>query len=391
MADKKIGLLTACSLVVANMVGTGVFSSLGFQVGPLPSTLVLLILWLCGGLIALCGALSYVELAKVLPGSGGEYHYINTSYPKVISYFAGLVSLGAGFAAPVALAAITFAKYLARFMPHLHQHWTAFLLISYITFFHCFSLRLGSIFQLITTAVKIILIVVFIVFGLQNAGSANPIQWQMNELQLLGSRGFAVALVYVSFAYSGWNACVYIFAEINNPTRNIKKAMVYGTAFVTIIYILLNFVFLKTVPLNALDGVIEIGSVAAQVVFGTNGGKWMSGLIALLLISSISAMVWVGPRVIASMLKWEDKAGKSTPKPRVPLRAMAAQYLITVLLLITGSYEFILVTAGVLLSICSCLSVIVLFFPANRPPWKKLIAPVLFLAINGYTMLILLT
>lgn len=391
MTDKKIGLLTACALVIANMVGTGVFSSLGFQVSSLPSVPILLFLWVCGGIIALCGGLSYIELAKIYPSSGGEYHYISSAYPKWIGYFAGITSVVAGFSAPVALAAITFSRYFAQFSPHISQKWLAFILISHITFFHCFSLRLGSGFQLVTTTLKVALVLLFIIIGLFAPTSANPIELQLTDISLIGSKGFAISLVYVSFAYSGWNACVYIFSEIKNPEINIRRSILIGTLTVTVLYILLNFVFLKTVPMGKLEGVIEIGALCAEVIFGTSGGKLMAILIALLLVSSISAMVWVGPRVIAKMMNWKNVNKHGKEAPSVPLRAMALQYLVTIALLVTETFQQILVSAGVLMCICSSLAVGILFFGSKSIPINRLFAPSIFLIANIYTLVILLT
>lgn len=390
MTDKKIGLLTACALVIANMVGTGVFSSLGFQVSSLTSVPILLFLWLCGGIIALCGGLSYVELAKIYPSSGGEYHYISNAYPKWIGYFAGITSVVAGFSAPVALAAITFSRYFAQFSPHISQKWLAFILVSHITFFHCFSLRLGSGFQLVTTTVKVFLVLFFIISGLFTTTFANPLQLQLSDISLIGSKGFAISLVYVSFAYSGWNACVYIFSEIKNPEKNIRRSILLGTITVTVLYILLNFVFLKTVPMRKLDGVIEIGAISANLIFGASGGKLMAILIGLLLVSSISAMVWVGPRVIARMMNGKNsKNGQETP--RVPLRAMVLQYMVTIVLLVSETFEQILVSAGVLMCICSSLAVGILFFGSKSIPINRLFAPSIFLISNIYTLVVLLT
>lgn len=391
MKEKKIGLLTAYTLVIANMVGTGVFSSLGFQVGPVPSTLIILFLWLCGGIIALCGGLSYIELSKIHGGSGGEYHYILGVYPRAIAYFAGAVSVIAGFAAPVALAAITFGRYIDSFFPLINHKWLAFIIISLITFFHCFTLKLGSRFQLITTAAKMILLIVFILYGLQTSGLANPFRIAGNEQKLISGKGFIVSLVYVSFAYSGWNACVYIFGEIRNPARNISRSIIGGTLIVTSLYILLNFVFLKTVPIASLTGVVEVGLLSAKAIFGVTGGRWMAVLIAMLLISSMSAMVWVGPRVIAKMTEGANVRSDGQATPKIPHRAVGLQYLITVLLLLTDTFEGILMSAGILLSVCSCLSVAILFLPKNNIPASRLIAPGIFLSINIYTIFILLT
>lgn len=386
MGEKKIGLLTAIALVIANMVGTGVFSSLGFQVGALPSVSALLFLWLCGGLIALLGGLSYIQLAQLYPGSGGEYHYIKQVYHPIFAYFAGFTSILAGFAAPIALAAMAFGLYFTQLFPQFSVKWLAFLLISHVTFFHCFNLQLGSRFQLITTIVKLALILFFIAFGLFFSGKANPITFLPSDVQLIKSQGFAVSLVYVSFAYSGWNACVYIFNEIRNPVKNIRKAIIMGTLTVTILYLLLHYVFLKTVPLPQLNGVIEIGAVTAKVIFGDAGGKIMALLISLLLISSISAMIWIGSRVIAKMTA---KQGHEPAPIKVPLKAIGIQYLITIALLLTETFEQILMYTGVLLCLSSCLTVGVIFFNYQRLKLKQLFVPSIFLILNLYTMFIL--
>ena len=391
MGEKKIGLLTAIALVIANMVGTGVFSSLGFQVTALPSVTVLLLLWLCGGLIALFGGMSYIQLAKLYPGSGGEYHYIKQAYPPIFAYFTGFTSILAGFAAPIALAAMAFGFYFTQLFPQLSVKWLAFLLINHVTFFHCFSIRLGSKFQLITTLIKLLLIIFLIVFGLMIKGNANPITFLPADLSLIKSHGFAISLVYVSFAYSGWNACVYIFNEIRNPEKNIRYAIIIGTLGVTLLYLLLNYVFLKTVPMAQLQNVIEIGAVSAKVIFGNDGGKIMALLISLLLISSISAMVWIGSRVIAKMIEKKQQPAPTAVGVKVPLKAIAIQYLITIALLLTETFQQILIYTGVLLCLSSCLAVAIIYFNYRKLKVRHFFAPTIFLIVNLYTMIVLLT
>ena len=389
MQDKKIGVYTACTLVIANMIGTGVFSSLGFQVAELPSAAVLLFLWVCGGLVALCGGLSYVELARLYPGSGGEYHYIKSVYPRLIGYCSGAVSIVAGFAAPVALAAITFSKYFGQFYESASVTLLSMALVTLITLFHCFSLRLGSGFQLATTAVKILVLLLFIVAGFFAAGKENPVDLGIGQFQMVATKGFAVSLVYVSFAYSGWNACVYIYSEIRNPEKNIRRSILAGTAIVTLLYILLNYVFLKTVSMSNLEGVIEVGAVSAKAIFGDSGGKWMAGIISILLISTISAMTWVGPRVIDQMMR-RGSVLKANQQPKIPLVAIMLQFVLTMGLLLTETFEQILITSGLVLNVSSCLCIAILFFNKNRIPAKKMLAPVIFLIANLYTIAVLI-
>lgn len=390
--QKKVGITGAIALVVASMVGTGVFTSLGFQTGPLPSVPVILFLWLCGGIIALCGGLSYVELARIYPGHGGEYHYIARTYHHHVAASSGVVSILAGFAAPVALAAIGFSAYLRQLLPALSPLPTALLGLTVITAFHLRSLRAGTRFQLVSTSLKVLLILVFITTGLAfhngEALNSGHDRWIPH---LIFSKGFAVCLVYVSFAYSGWNACVYIFHEIENPGKNIYRSVVIGTTLVIMLYLFLNYVFLKTVPLHRLTGVIEVGALSAGAIFGTAGARIIPGVIALLLISSISAMVWIGPRVITRISTdyGLNRIGRSNSRG-VPVTAIILQYLITVILILSGTFEQILAFAGILLNLCSCLAVSVLFLHYKSIGFKRLLAPLLYLTATLYTSVYLI-
>jgi len=392
MSDKKVSLTTATALVVANMIGTGVFTSLGFQVGPLPSAPVLMVLWLCGGLVALCGGLSYIKLATKFPGTGGEYHYIKESYPNFIAILAGCVSVFAGFAAPVALAAMACSAYLSIYFTEIPQKLFAALIVTVITAFHCFNLTLGSRFQIISTLMKVLLICFFIIFGLVIKGDANSFALKLNQIELLFSSGFATSLVYVSFAYSGWNASVYIFSEIKDPEKNIRRSIIGGTLLVTLLYTLLNYVFLKTVSMKQLEGVIEIGAASGNVIFGVSGGKIFSIIIGLLLISAISAMVWIGSRVVEKMASHHSvQIFSKKNKTGIPVQAIGLQYFITLVLLFTGTFVQILTYTGVVLSISSCLAVSVLFRNIKITDLRFLIAPIVYILISTISILILLT
>jgi APA family basic amino acid/polyamine antiporter len=391
MSDNKVNLTTSTALVVANMIGTGVFTSLGFQVGPLPSAPVLLVLWICGGLVALCGGLSYIQLASRFPGTGGEYHYIRETYHEYIAITAGFVSVFAGFAAPVALATMASAAYFSTWFTDLPEKLFAIILLSAITAFHCISLNLGSRFQIMSTFVKVLLICIFIIFGLEKSGSANSFKLSLQQTNLLFSSGFATSLVYVSFAYSGWNACVYIFSEIRNPEKNIKRSIIGGTLLVTFLYTLLNYVFLKTVPMKELKGIIEIGEASANMIFGQSGGKLIAITIGLLLISAISAMVWIGPRVIEKMAEQHSaKLFSKKNKSGIPVNAIVLQYILTLILLFTGTFVQILTYTGIVLNISSCLAVSVLFRNIKVSELRFMLAPMLYICINILTVFTLL-
>ena len=241
MIAKKISALTATNLVVANMIGIGVFTSLGFQVAGITSDFALIALWIVGGIAALCGALSYAELATALPRSGGEYHYLSKIYHPSVGFLSGWISVVVGFPAPIALAGIAFGGYFKIFTPGISPIFLSLLIIWIITAVHLFGVRVEEMFQNGSTFLKIGLILVLIVAGLL---IANPQPLNLipgpEALTTLLSRPFAVDLVYVMYAYSGWNAAAYITDEVRNPAKNVPWALLIGTLVVTALYLTLN-------------------------------------------------------------------------------------------------------------------------------------------------------
>lgn len=390
---KILGFYTAVAVVVANMVGTGVFTALGLQVVGIHDGFALLSLWLLGGVIALCGALSYGELAAALPRSGGEYHYLGRIYHPILGIVAGWISVTVGFCAPIALAAMALGQYAATFLP-VTARVTATVTIVLVTAFHAFNVRIGQRFHVITTVLKIALIVLFCVAGL-----ATPTRGDVTygPLAVTGSYilnpVFAVSMIYVAYAFSGWNAAIYIAGEVKNPQHVVPRALVYGTLVVTLLYVLLNFVFLKTVRMADLSGTIEIGSLSATTIFGATGGTLMSAMLCLLLVSTISAMVFAGPRVLQVI--GEDLPLLHGLAARTaggaPLRAILVQQALALALVASGSFEGVLSYTGftlTLMALLTVLGVIVLRFNAPDLPrpyrtWGYPVTPLLFVLLNG--------
>ena len=353
---QKISTLTAIAIVVANMIGTGVFTSLGFQLQDLSNTLVILTLWILGGLLALSGAFSYVEIGTRIKKSGGEFSFLSELFSPFIGYLAGWVSLTVGFAAPVALSAIAVVEYFPFW--DLDLTWTSVAIVGIITLIHSFSIQSSSIFQNTSTLLKVALIVVLITIGLSKpATSANLIVTGDYSAEVLSS-AFAIALIYVSYSYSGWNAAVYITEEIKNPKKSLPYALIGGTLLVTVIYTLLQYVFLKHVPIPELVGQVNVGAIATQKMLGDNVGNLFGLAISLLLISGISAMVWIGPRVTSTMAKhFTICRSFQANTNQIPVRALWLQFGITTLLLLTGTFEQILVYCGFLLTLSSMFTV----------------------------------
>jgi APA family basic amino acid/polyamine antiporter len=396
----KIGFYTGVAIVVANMVGTGVFTSLGFQVLSIRSGFALLMLWLVGGVIALCGALCYGELAAAMPRSGGEYHYLSRIYHPAIGFLSGWVSATVGFAAPTALAAIALGRYAASVWPEVHANLLSLAVVLLITVVHLISRQVGSRFQVVVTGLKVTLLVFFIGAGL--LAEAQPISFvpTVTDWQQLLSPAFAISLIYVSYAYSGWNAAVYLAGEVEQPQRQLPRILLVGTAVVALLYLLLNYVFLRTTPLDTLSGQLEIGFLSANQIFGVAIGQLMGAVIALLLVSTVSSMIFAGPRIIQAMgedlqaLRWLARRNRRG----LPVRATLLQALLTVLFIITATFEQVLVYAGFVLNLFTFLTVMGLMILRVRQPelprpyrtWGYPITPLLFLLLSGWTLVFLL-
>lgn len=399
--QQKIGLFTAVAIVIANMIGTGVFTSLGFQVVDIKSHFALLMLWLIGGFIALTGALSYGELGSAMPRSGGEYHFLSKLYHPLVGFLAGWISILVGFSAPVALAAMAMAKYSAVVLPNVSPVFLSLLIVIIISLVHSFNLRTGSYFQQIVTVLKVLLILVFIIAGLILARGQEvnlfPVKADWDQVF---SPAFAVSLIYVSYAFSGWNASAYIIDEIKKPEKNLPASLLLGTVTVTVLYFLLNFVFIYSSSLAELEGKVEVGFVAAHNIFGAFGGKLMATFISLLLISTISAMVWIGPRVTKVM--GEDYPLlhflARTNQGGIPVTAIWVQSAITCLLIVTATFDQVLIYAGFVLNIFTVLAVVGIFVlrvkKKNRSGkykvWGYPVTPLIFISLSLWSLLYLL-
>lgn len=361
MPKNKITILTGTSIVIANMIGTGAFTSLGFQLKELGNPAVVLTLWISGGILALSGAFSYAEIGTQIKKSGGEYTFLSQIYHPVVGYLSGWISLTVGFAAPVALSAIAFVEYFP--FGNLHLKWTSIALVAAITFIHVQSLRASANFQNTSTFLKVGLVAALIIAGLFMPGYAdNTLRIGPDYFTELTSAAFAIALIYVSYSYAGWNAATYITEELKNPAKSLPVTLIAGTVLVTVLYTMLQFVFLKHVPNHELVGQLDVGTIAAKKMLGENIGNLFGLAISLLLISGISAMVWVGPRVTASIARehrlWHYFQSGSDG---IPKRALWLQFGITAILLLTGTFEQIMIYCGVLLTISSMLTVFGVF------------------------------
>jgi basic amino acid/polyamine antiporter, APA family len=400
-ARRTIGFVTASSIVIANIIGTGIFTSLGFQLVDIQSGFPLLMLWIIGGIAAFCGALCYGELSAALPRSGGEYHFLSKIYHPALGFMAGFVSATVGFAAPIALAAMAFGKYFVGVFGVGSPMLLSFVVVWAVTAFHLGNLQVGSAFQNLSTLIKLLLIGALITAGLfvQTKQPISFLPASGDAIAIFGGP-FAVALVYVMYSYSGWNAAAYITGEIKKPEKNVPRSLLAGTGLVIVIYVLLNAVFLATTPVQELKGQIEVALIAGKHIFGTNGGRAAGAVICLGLVSAISSMTWIGPRVSMSM--GEDHwllriLGRKNPHG-IPTNAIVLQLLIVNMLLLTRSFESVVQYTQFSLLLCSLFAVVgVIVLRATRPEmprpyrvWAYPLPPIIFSVITLWMMFYLL-
>ncbi len=391
---------------MANMIGTGVFTSLGFQLVDIDSGFVLLTLWAIGGVVAFCGALSYAELGAALPRSGGEYHFLSEILHPSLGFVSGWVSASVGFAAPVALAAMTFSAYLSSSLPILDTPWAekglAVALVAIMAIAHASNRQRSSRTQQMFTGVKVIVILAFCLGALVLVDEWQPVRFApiASDVDTMMGAAFGVSLIYVSYAYTGWNVATYFSSELDDAQTNLPRVLLVGTAVVMVLYLALNFVFLISAPMDAMRGQVEIGFIVGQWVFGETGARLAGLTLALLLVSTVSAMTLAGPRVLQAI--GEDYSSLAylgqTNAAGVPRRAIWFQSSISMVLIVSASFQSVLIFAGALLALNSFAAVVgLMVYRARHPdvprpfrvPWYPL-PPLIYLGLTGFSLVYVL-
>jgi APA family basic amino acid/polyamine antiporter len=394
---------TITAVVIANMVGTGVFTSLGFQLLDIRSGFVLLMLWAVGGIIALCGAMTYAELGAAMPRSGGEYNFLTRIYHPAVGFASGWVSATVGFAGPTALAAMTFAAYATSSLGSDPNPWVlkaiACGLIVVLTLVHASTRRNSGGMQVVFTVLKVGVIVAFCIAALWIADTPQSVRFMfaVEDMPLLTSGAFAVSLIYVSYAYTGWNAATYLSGELEDPQRTLPWILVAGTLIVMVLYLALNYVFLRVTPMDAMVGQFEVGYIAADAAFGELGGRFAGLVLSLLLISTVSAMTVAGPRVlhvIGEDIKQLRFLGQ-TNSDGVPARAILVQSSLAMIFILTSSFESVLVFSGFILALNSLVTVLGVFVLRLRQPdlprpyrtFGYPLTPLIYLGLTAWTLI----
>ena len=357
----NLGLTSATALVVASMIGSGVFSTSGFLLADLGSPWFVMAAWAVGGVQAALGALCYGSLAKRIPESGGEYCFLSRTLHPAAGYVAGWISLLVGFSAPLAASAFAFGKYAQPWLGDVSPAFSGTMLILLCAVVHATEVRRGAQMQTFAVFINVVLIVVFVTLA---CVLLKP--HAVETYRDFSVSAFGVSLVWISFSYSGWNAAVYIGGEVRDPERNLPKSLLLGTTLVTMLYLALNAVFVFAAPLKDLTGQLEVGRIAARAIGGSALEETVAVVIALVLISSASSLVMAGPRVCAKMAADGYLPAWLAVSEGPPRAAIALQAALAMLMLWTSSFDELLTYIGFTLGISTAATVVALLVLRHR-------------------------
>lgn len=413
---REIGLFSATILVIANMIGTGIFTTTGFIMAELNDPKALLFCWLFGGIFALCGALCYGELGSKFPEAGGEYVFLRESFGKPMGFLSGWISLIVGFSAPVAAASIAFSKYFFHtcaidqnpekvfscfgtpVMTLSPANLLAVAMIVVFSLMHYHSLITGSRIQNGLTLFKTALILVFIIAGFAVGKGSIEHFSAPGAAGSVSMEKFAVSLIFISFAYSGWNASAYLGGEIKNPRKNIPLSLLFGTVLVVGVYLALNMLYIYSMPAGEMNNVLDIGAKSASFLFGEKISRYFSGAVSVGILSVLSAMIMTGPRVYYAMAKdrvFFSRFGRLNQQHHTPASSIFLQAGIAVLMVITSSFNALLIYIGFTLSIVAVLTVAGMMWLRRKQPEVRSayqtfaypITPLLFIVGNLWIIL----
>lgn len=379
MQAQKYTRSVAINMVIANMIGTGIFTSLGFQLDPvygIPDGFAILVIWILGGIIALCGATVYGEIATTINKSGGEYAFLTELYHPLLGFISGWVSILVGFSAAIAMLALAVGKYFlpligveseTQFMGIEVSNLIAFAVIALVLLIQLQGVNIGGRVQNYMTAIKLGLIGFFLlmpfIFGGQYEPSNNHFGPDGDSWDTILSLPFAGSLVFVLFAYSGWNASTYIVGSLENPKKNLPYSLIVGTLIVTVLYVLLNLVFMYVSDFDEMAGQLEIGNIVAYKAMGDKWGLVFTSVLSLALISGVNAMFIAAPRVVQEIGKdytLFEKLGKES-KNGAPKLALMVIFAIASIMVFTVPFNELLEFTGVTLGLFALLTVVGVF------------------------------
>ncbi len=377
---RKLGLFSVTNIVIANMIGTGIFITSGLLLADLNNPMIMILIWIAGGIMAFFGAMCYGELGAAYPQAGGEYNFLSKLFHPMLGFLSGWVSFIVGFSAPIAAASIGFSEYFVRAVPQVLLWGEAIgisdpqiikkvlsaTIIILFTLVHLRGIEFGAIVQNGLTIYKVVLItgILFIGFLFGKGNMENLYHIPEYSFDFGGWKTIGLSFMWITFSYCGWNASTYIGSEIKNPERNIPYSLLIGTGTVIVLYVGLNILFVYAITPEEMKGVISVGGLAVGNLFGKTWGQIFSFLVSLALFSSISAFIILGPRIYFAMAKnghFFRFASKVHPRSQVPARSIILQSAIAIVLIFSGTFDQILTFMGFTLGIFPILTIIGVF------------------------------
>jgi len=420
--QRNAGPLLATCLIIANVIGSGIYTTPGFLARDLGSPFAVLAIWILGAILAFAGALSYSELGAMFPEAGGEYVYLREAFGPVFGFLAGWASFFAGFSAPIGAATIGFAAYLSHFFPAWSPenifwivqvgpfsiHFSAGQIVALavlwvLSLTHITGLHRGGQLQVLLTVAKVAAIFGLLILGFW-LGHGDWRNFHAGAAGIVPAgvfRNAAVSLIFVLFSFSGWNAAAYIAGEVRHPHRTLPMTLVAGTAIVTVIYLGLNVLFLYALGIDGMSGVLQVGEKASLALFGPIATHVVAAMMAGSILAAASAMIIAGPRVYFAMAAdgvFFKKTGKIHPLYRSPAASIIWQAVWVSVLILFSAFEPLIVYSGFVLILFSSMAVAaVVLLRIRRPeaarpfrvpfyPWTPLIFVAFSLWILIYTL-----
>jgi APA family basic amino acid/polyamine antiporter len=389
--ERSLGFFSATLIIIAAMIGTGVFTLTGFLVENLSSPFLMISAWILVGVISLCGALCYAEISSLYNENGGEYLFLSRLVHPSVGFLSGWASFIVGFSAPGAASAVAFGTFCSAVIGTNIRIPLALLVVLLFSVIHIRGLKTGGYLQNMLTVLKVLLVFIFLVFGsiVFFLPKNHMPHWDISLSELFRP-GYATSLLFISYAYAGWNMVVYIAGEIKRPERNIPLALIAATVIVSVLYVMINVIYLHILTFDEMNGVLEIGYLAMRKLYGDAVGGYFSLGISLALVSMVSSLLMAGPRIYMKVgddfKLFRSLSLKSSYD--TPVIAIIMQCVLTMLLIVTMSYEHLLYYIGFVLSIFTVLTVSCVFYVrAKQMPAKfKMplypLPPVLFLVFN---------
>lgn len=408
-----LSLRSAVALVVANIIGAGIFTSTGFQAASLPHPGYIFLLWIVGGVLAFCGALCYAELGAAIPKAGAEYVYLRETYGGIFGFMSAFVSLVAGFSAPIAAACKAFITYMAHFFPVLAEEPTvlgpvtlnSLLAVGVVWILVGVQLRgakPGIRFSDFLTLLKlgglVTIVLCAVIWGKGHVENLTFVSDRYAEIGMADKfSAFATSLIFVMFCYMGWNASAYLASEFKNPARDLPRSLLIGTLIVVVLYLSINAVYFLGANVDELAGHADVGLIASRNLFGEWGATLTTIVLAVSLLASATAMTIAGPRVYYALgkdyrlFRFFSHANETSGAPTTSLLVQGA---VTTAIIFSGGIDAIQQYAGFTLTLFSSLAVsCVITLRIRRPDlhrpfraWGYPITPLLFLGVTTWTM-----